>query len=265
MQKQLINRIQKSPDKYTAALAKLSTTEAEPWRPVSGPLITAKSDHNDTSKVSVSGATLDANEPREEEPDFSSTQLVIILLMIFCSPVGFVLYWLSPHFSKKWKLRVTGIVLSLLVIGFLTGDGDDKKDIGPSRTVFQSADNTGNIIKAHNQLMATVNSWMQSFDSSTTFDQQATVTKTALGSINRIDISQCPPDYKRAFADVVYVLTQVHTGVLANDVSTSERLAEQFGVTLAKLASIAESHGVEFQSDTTPKDVVRDACSRSQA
>ena len=100
------------------------------------------------------------------------------------------------------------------------------------------------IIKAHNQLGPIESTMVDSYNSSTTADEQATAVKTALDALNRVDISKCPADYQRAWGELADLWTEWHAALLAKDIPTVERLGRQSPVRAKTLNSIARSHGV---------------------
>ena len=103
------------------------------------------------------------------------------------------------------------------------------------------------IIKAHNQMVAIESTMVDSFNSSITADGKATAVKTALDSLNRIDINKCPADYQRAWGELADLWTQLHAAILANDIPTVNRLLEQSPVRVTTLNTIAKSHGIEMK------------------
>ncbi|MDE0840474.1 MAG: hypothetical protein OSB41_15685 [Kiritimatiellae bacterium] len=101
------------------------------------------------------------------------------------------------------------------------------------------------IIKAHNQLGPIESTMVDSYNSSTTADEQATAVKTALDALNRVDISKCPADYQQAWGELADLWTEWHAALLAEDIPTVDSLAKQSPVRAKTLNSIARSHGVQ--------------------
>ena len=102
------------------------------------------------------------------------------------------------------------------------------------------------IIKAHNQMAAIESTLVDSYNLSTTADQQATAVKTALDALNSVDISKCPADYQRGWSEMSDLWSEWHAALLDKDIPTVDRLAKQSPVRAKTLNSIAESHGVKI-------------------
>lgn len=102
------------------------------------------------------------------------------------------------------------------------------------------------IIKAHNQMASIESTMVDSYNESTTADEQATAVKTALDALNRVDISKCPADYQRAWGELASLWTEWHAALMAKDIPTVDSLAKQSPVRAETLNSIARSHGVQI-------------------
>jgi hypothetical protein len=102
------------------------------------------------------------------------------------------------------------------------------------------------IIKAHNQMATIESTLVDSYNLSTTVDQQATAVKTGLDALNSVDISKCPADYQRGWSEMADLWTEWHAALLAKDIPTVDRLAKQSPVRAKTLNSIAETHGVKI-------------------
>jgi len=102
------------------------------------------------------------------------------------------------------------------------------------------------IIKAHNQMVAVESSMVDFINSAGNAGEQAAAVETALNSIQKIDVSECPHDYQVAWQEVIQTWKKLATALKNRDIVLAEQLIKESPVKTSTLNRIAQSHGVQM-------------------
>ena len=102
------------------------------------------------------------------------------------------------------------------------------------------------IIKAHNQMVPIESAMIDSYNSSTTAAEQAAAVEIAVDSMQRIDVSGCPPDYQTAWQDVIQLWNRWQSALNSENINEADALGEQSPLKVSALNRIAKIHGVEI-------------------
>ena len=102
------------------------------------------------------------------------------------------------------------------------------------------------IINVHNQLVAIESTMVNSYNAANSAAGQASAVNTAVAAIQRIDVSECPPDYQAGWREVLQTWKEWETALSAGDIPLADKFASDSPMKTQALNAIAKSHGVQI-------------------